>query len=68
MTLCVFIRSLNEITRFENLKLVVDDPELYEFYLSHAAFLSRFQANEIHLSLLRRANDSFANNLISIKV
>lgn len=60
--------SLNEIIRFENFKLVVDDRELYEFYHSHAAFLSRFQAKKIHLSLLRRADDSFANNLISIKV
>lgn len=63
-----FIPSLNEITRFEKSKLVVCDPEFYEFYHSQAVFLSTFQVNKIHLSLFRRANDSFANNLISIKV
>lgn len=67
-TPCAFLRSLSAITRFENVKLVVDDRKLYEFYRSLAASLSRFQANKIHLSLLRRATDSFANNVTSIKV
>lgn len=67
-SLCPFVPSLNEITGFEKSKLVVYDPEFYEFYHSHAVFLSTFQVNKMHLSLFRRVNDSFANNLISIKV